>query len=67
MAQLGRGDVEKTTYNNDKTSDETSPARDYDREEQMRRGSVDKHHDGFFSGFTLHSFKRNPNARVVTE
>ena len=33
----------------------------------MRRGSVTKHHDGFFSAFTLESFKRNPNARVVTE
>jgi len=65
---IGHDDVEKTAYyNNDKTSDETSPARGYDRDEQMRRGSVTKHHDGFFSAFTLNSFKRNPNARVVTE
>jgi amino acid transporter len=59
-------DVEKTAYNNDKSSDDSSPIR-YDRESDMRRGSVTPHHDGFFSAFTLNSFKRNPNARVVTE
>jgi len=59
-------DVEKAAYNTDKTSDETSPPR-YDREEQLRRGSVTTHHDSFFSAFTPSSFKRNPNARVVTE
>lgn len=61
-----RDDVEKAAYNNNKTSDETSPPR-YDKEAQLRRGSVTPHHDGFFSAFTLQSFKRNPNARVVTE
>jgi len=59
-------DVEKAASINDKTSDETSPPR-YDRDEQLRRGSVTAHHDGFFSAFTVNSFKRNPNARVVTE
>lgn len=39
----------------------------YDDAEQKRRGSVTEYHDGFFSSFTPHSFKRNRNARVVTE
>lgn len=39
----------------------------FGEDEQRRRGSVTSMHDGFFSAFTLHSFKRNPNARVVTE
>lgn len=39
----------------------------YDRDEQMRRGSVTPYHSNFFSSFTADSFKRNPNARVVTE
>jgi hypothetical protein len=59
-------DVEKTAYKGEKSS-ETSPAPGYDRDAQVRRGSVTPHHDGFFSAFTLESFKRNPNARVVTE
>lgn len=32
-----------------------------------RKGSVTIYHDGFFSCFSPASFKRNPNARVVTE
>lgn len=59
-------DVEKATYETEKRSDETSPPR-YDTDAQMRRGSITPHHEGFFSAFTLESFKRNPNARVVTE
>jgi len=46
---------------------EKRPSISYDKEEQMRRGSVTSHHEGFFSAFSLESFKRNPNARVVTE
>jgi amino acid transporter len=63
---ITRDDVEKAAYKNDKSSDETSPP-GHDRDAQIRRGSVTPHHDGFFSAFTLNSFKRNPNARVVTE
>lgn len=62
-----RDDVEKAAYKGEKTSDKSSPERGYDYESQMRRGSVTPHHEGFFSAFTLNSFKRNPNARVVTE
>jgi len=58
-------DVEKAAYTTDKDSDETSPPR-YDINEQIRRGSVTPHHDSFFSAFTLNSFKRNPNARIVS-
>lgn len=39
----------------------------FGEDEQRRRGSVTSMHDGFFSAFSPHSFKRNPNARVVTE
>lgn len=39
----------------------------YGEEEQKRRGSVTSMHEGFFSAFSPNSFKRNPNARVVTE
>ena len=59
-------DPEKAIYKTDKSSDETSPAR-YDRDAQVRRGSITQHHDGFFSAFRPESFKRNPNARIVTE
>lgn len=62
-----RDDLEKSAGRyGDKSSSDTSPVR-YDKEEQMRRGSITPHHEGFFSAFTLESFKRNPNARVVTE
>jgi yeast amino acid transporter len=60
-----KDDVEaRAGYN--KSSDEISPQR-YDKEAQIRRGSVTPHHDSFFAAFTLDSFKRNPNARMVTE
>lgn len=66
-----RDDVEKASYKAEKNSSdksqESSPPPAYDREAQLRRGSITKHHDGFFSAFTAESFKRNPNARVVTE
>lgn len=62
-----RDDVEKAAYKAEKTSDKSSPDRGYDYDSQVRRGSVTPHHEGFFSAFTLNSFKRNPNARVVTE
>lgn len=39
----------------------------FGEDEQRRRGSVTSMHEGFFSAFSPHSFKRNPNARVVTE
>ena len=39
----------------------------YDREAQLRHGSITPQHDGFFSAFHPSSFKRNRNARVVTE
>lgn len=56
-----RNDVEKYAVRAEQYSDSsTSP----DREEHV--GEVERY-DGFFSAFTLHSFKRNPNARVVTE
>lgn len=59
-------DVEKATYNSDKKSDETSAAPAYGRDGAVEEGAITRH-DGFFSAFTLNSFKRNPNARVVTE
>jgi amino acid transporter len=64
-----RDDVEKYAIK-DEASSQTSLAQYEDRygkEAQMRRGSVTAHHEGFLSAFTLESFKRNPNARVVTE
>jgi amino acid transporter len=54
-------DVEKTVADPEK-----APLPNYD-DDNRRRGSVTSHHEGFFSAFTLESFKRNPNARVVTE
>jgi len=56
-----RDDVEKYAEKSD-----YKPA-GYGEDEQRRRGSVTSIHDGFFGAFTLESFKRNPNARVVTE
>lgn len=62
-----RDDLEKSAgRHGDKSSSDSSPIR-YDKEAQIRRGSITPHHEGFFSAFTLESFKRNPNARVVTE
>lgn len=72
MADPIQEDIEKTSaLKTSKSSDNFSPVRPnndgYDKESQMRRGSITKHHEGFFTAFTLDSFKRNPNARVVTE
>lgn len=55
-------DLEKGTEY-EKGSPERLPTYD----DNTRRGSVDSYHEGFFSAFRLESFKRNPNARVVTE
>jgi len=60
-------DVEKTAYMSDTNSGEASPPPGYGKDEQVRRGSVTSHHEGFLSAFTLNSFKRNRNARMVTE
>jgi yeast amino acid transporter len=63
-------DVEKSAgYDNgsDEGSPTRSPPRRFDKEAQIRRGSITPQHDGFFKAFSLESFKRNPNARVVTE
>ncbi|RMZ89549.1 hypothetical protein DV736_g3214, partial [Chaetothyriales sp. CBS 134916] len=62
-------DVEKGAVDNGSelpTYNEKRPSV-FDKEEQIRRGSITPQHDSFFSAFTPHSFKRNPNARVVTE
>lgn len=61
-----KGDVEKYGQPHSPESPNGDLPR-YDKEEQQRRGSVTEYHDGFFSSFTAHSFKRNRNARVVTE
>jgi hypothetical protein len=39
----------------------------YERDAQLRQGSVTTYHESFFSAFKLSSFKRNRNARIVTE
>ena len=39
----------------------------YDREAQVRHGSITPQHDSFFAAFHPSSFKRNKNARMVTE
>ena len=62
-----RDDVEKVAYSPEKYSGETSSAPRHDSDAQIRRGNMTPHHDSFFSAFTLQSFKRNPNARVITE
>ncbi|CZT42025.1 uncharacterized protein RSE6_01853 [Rhynchosporium secalis] len=72
MAEPLYDDIEKTSaLKNFKSSENSSATRanndGYDKESQMRRGSVTKHHDSFPSAFKLESFKRNPNARIVTE
>ncbi|RMD40587.1 hypothetical protein DV735_g4524, partial [Chaetothyriales sp. CBS 134920] len=58
-AVTGRG-PEAITYNEKRASI-------FDREVQIRHGSITPAHDGFLSAFTVNSFRRNPNARVVTE
>ncbi|KAK2627706.1 hypothetical protein QTJ16_002352 [Diplocarpon rosae] len=52
------GDIEKTGYCSD-----SSPVRNA----KPLQGSVSPHKDGFFSSFSAHSFKRNHNARMVSE
>lgn len=54
-------DVEKAAYGSDKASENTSPER------FVETGSIEKHHDGFWSAFKPDSFRRNPNARIVTQ
>src|SRR5271156_6325847 len=58
-------DIEKSV-GFDGGSDEETPHR-INKKAQIRRGNIPPQHDGFFQAFTLESFKRNPNARVVTE
>jgi yeast amino acid transporter len=66
-----RDDVEKGVLQKDEspgTSDfDEKRGSIYDREAQLRHGSITPHHDSFFSAFRPDSFKRNKNARVVTE
>lgn len=56
-----RDDVERYAHKTEKDSDQSSPIRT-----DADVGTVEQH-GGFFSAFTLHSFKRNRNARMVTE
>lgn len=62
-------DVEKSAaHKSDGSSSEGKfAAPQYDKGNSGDVGEVKTHHDGFFSAFTPHSFKRNPNARIVTE
>lgn len=49
------------------SNDNEKRASVYDRDFQLGRGSITPHHDGFWQAFTAASFKRNRNARMVTE
>ena len=60
---MEKDDVEKYAAPSD---EEKGHLPDY-RDENLRRGSITPHHDSFFSAFSPSGFKRNPNARVVTE
>jgi yeast amino acid transporter len=71
-------DVEKTARSVDGRSEKTGVSEGDeekrrpsvfapDRETQMRQGSLTVYHESFFSAFNPTSFRRNPNARVVTE
>lgn len=72
-----KSDIEKHAVDAGSSSDNGSPTgwgaarrgsvEMYDKEAQLRHGSITPHHEGFFSAFNPSSFKRNPNARVVTE
>lgn len=71
---LNGGDVEKGVENGDykvHTDVDGEKRRPstfaYDRDTQLRQGSVTVHHESFFAAFKPASFKRNQNARVVTE
>jgi amino acid transporter len=60
--------IEKNDLERQASSEDEKPnLPSYGLDEQMRRGSVTSYHEGFFGAFKLESFKRNPNARVVTE
>src|SRR4051794_26312419 len=72
--KLNGGDVEKGEGNvdyqvhTDANGEKRRPsAFAYDRETQLRQGSLTVQHESFFAAFKAGSFKRNPNARVVTE
>ncbi|KIX09858.1 uncharacterized protein Z518_00939 [Rhinocladiella mackenziei CBS 650.93] len=66
-------DIEKNHHGigNPSQSDTTDAEKQqpsmFDREAQLRRGSITPYHESFFSAFQPSSFRRNPNARVVTE
>jgi yeast amino acid transporter len=71
-----RDDVEKHAVDNSSSDRNGSPTSwgngekrgsIYDREAQIRHGSITPQHDSFFSAFQPSSFKRNRNARMVTE
>lgn len=64
-----KDDVEKGTGNGhsfDHEKTELPAYGNYDNE-NVRRGSVTAYHENFFSAFHPASFKRNKNARMVTE
>jgi hypothetical protein len=60
--KIGKDDLERQGSSEDEKPQLPSYGKD-----ETRRGSVDSYHEGFFGAFKLESFKRNPNARVVTE
>ena len=74
---MAANDVEKHAVDRDASDRYSSPSSgekgyndrrpSYDKDAQLRHGSVTPHHDGFFSAFRPDSFKRNNNARMVTE
>jgi amino acid transporter len=67
-AYVGKDDVEKSAGNGHSFDSEKGEIPKYsNHDENLRRGSVTTYHDGFFSAFKPGSFKRNQNARVVTE
>jgi amino acid transporter len=67
-AYTEKDDVEKAAASGHSMDgkDEVPAYNNFDHE-NARRGSVTPYHEGFFSAFSPSSFKRNPNARVVTE
>lgn len=67
MAESDFKDIEKFTPQPHSPDSPNGDLPRYDKEEQERRGSITGYHDGFFSSFNPNSFKRNRNARVVTE
>lgn len=66
-ARDGKGsDHADSNGSGEKISEKRGSISAYDREAQLRIGSITPDHDSF-SAFHPSSFKRNPNARVVTE